>query len=693
MFKKPYPFILTILWCALILVVNPIGDFPLNDDWSYAKDVKTFVEENRLTFDSWGAMTLVVQTLWGTLFCKIFGFSFTVLRFSNLLLSWVAILGCYHLFKESGKSSQIAFWGTLLVIFNPFYFCLSYSYMTEVPFLAFFLWASFFFIKSINSGNTRHIVLATILTVLATLIRQPGLLLPIAFLLVFFLKNKLSFKVISQGILPFIATFSALHLFVTWRRTHYGLSSNFGQVDQLIHNFISGGFFENIADHAHSFFTYWGLFILPLIIFLIPAFWKSTTNLQKLLSVIIALFLSYPYFGYLHTAMLGNVFYNFGMGLNPLPTLTENHPITLDPNAWEKVILIGFISGILLLKWMNIRLFQIVLFLKNKTSVNVNWASVFAFAGIIGYFTFLMLGNHFFDRYTLTIFPFIVLLLLPNQVKSPVGLFIKSLAGVGLILLGAFSVAATHDLLSWNRARWQTIDHSLNNMQISPHQLDGGFEFNHYMGGGTKKHILQEEVDWWTEKDEKYILSHTPGCGYDNKAAFSYIRFIPPRIDSIYLLRNKPLKEFKEINYNAELVKNDSFYLSADSSGQIKRLAIRSSEKSHSGNYSVKLNDENEYAFAMTLENVQPCDKIWATVWRFPAGSPGAIVFQSDNSDQFYHVEFYNVKEKGEDGWEQLSTHITIPADFTDTSIDFFLQNPSNQELWFDDLKIAVIKF
>lgn len=125
MFKKPYPFILTILWCALILVVNPIGDFPLNDDWSYAKDVKTFVEENRLTFDSWGAMTLVVQTLWGTLFCKIFGFSFTVLRFSNLLLSWVAILGCYHLFKESGKSSQIAFWGTLLVIFNPFYFCLS----------------------------------------------------------------------------------------------------------------------------------------------------------------------------------------------------------------------------------------------------------------------------------------------------------------------------------------------------------------------------------------------------------------------------------------------------------------------------------------------------------------------------------------------------------------------------------------
>jgi len=46
-----------------------------------------------------------------------------------------------------------------------------------------------------------------------------------------------------------------------------------------------------------------------------------------------------------------------------------------------------------------------------------------------------------------------------------------------------------------------------------------------------------------------------------------------------------------------------------------------------------------------------------------------------------------------ENGWEQLSAHITIPEHFTGGSIDFFLQNPSNEELWFDDLKITIVKF
>ena len=173
------------------------------------------------------------------------------------------------------------------------------------------------------------------------------------------------------------------------------------------------------------------------------------------------------------------------MGPNPLPVLSAARPISISADSWGKVILIGFVSGIFLLNWINIRLIQIVSLIKTKTSKNVNWASIFALTSLIAYFIFLMLGNHFFDRYTLTIFPFIALLLLPNQLEFPISIFTKSLAALGLFILGVFSVTATHDLLSWNRARWQTIDYSLNTMQILPHQLDGGFEYNYSMGGGA----------------------------------------------------------------------------------------------------------------------------------------------------------------------------------------------------------------
>ena len=161
------------------------------------------------------------------------------------------------------------------------------------------------------------------------------------------------------------------------------------------------------------------------------------------------------------------------------------------------------------------------------------------------------------------------------------------------------------------------------------------------------------------------------------------------------MLRNKPLKDFKEIICDAESITRDSlFYLTSDSSEVFQRLAGRSAVRSHSGHYSVKLNNEHQYALAMTLEDLQACDKIWATVWRFPVGSPGAIVFQSDESaDDFYHSELYNVTNRSENGWEQLSAHITIPENFTGGSIDFFLQNPGNEELWFDDLKITIVKF
>ena len=43
---------------------------------------------------------------------------------------------------------------------------------------------------------------------------------------------------------------------------------------------------------------------------------------------------------------------------------------------------------------------------------------------------------------------------------------------------GILTIGATHDYLSWNRVRWQALHNLMQEPQISPNDIDGGFEFN-----------------------------------------------------------------------------------------------------------------------------------------------------------------------------------------------------------------------
>ena len=99
--KTSFPYLgISLVWVLTILIVNPLGDFPLNDDWSYAKSVKTLFDTGQLKLYNWGEMTLVAHVYFGFFFTKVFGFSFTVLRFSTSLSGLLSIWGdlCHFFF-------------------------------------------------------------------------------------------------------------------------------------------------------------------------------------------------------------------------------------------------------------------------------------------------------------------------------------------------------------------------------------------------------------------------------------------------------------------------------------------------------------------------------------------------------------------------------------------------------------------
>lgn len=96
-------FILLIIFLIVEVIINPIGEFCLNDDWVYAASVKTLLSKGVFEIGSWPAMTLYAHVLWGFVFVKLFGFSFTVLRFSILVLSFVTLCITERLFFQMTK--------------------------------------------------------------------------------------------------------------------------------------------------------------------------------------------------------------------------------------------------------------------------------------------------------------------------------------------------------------------------------------------------------------------------------------------------------------------------------------------------------------------------------------------------------------------------------------------------------------
>jgi len=89
---------LGVLWVVMALLAKPVGDFPINDDWVYGLSVKALLETGRFSLPSPASTNLLPQAYWGALFCLPFGFSFTALRISTLVLGLIGVVAtaCYR---------------------------------------------------------------------------------------------------------------------------------------------------------------------------------------------------------------------------------------------------------------------------------------------------------------------------------------------------------------------------------------------------------------------------------------------------------------------------------------------------------------------------------------------------------------------------------------------------------------------
>jgi 4-amino-4-deoxy-L-arabinose transferase-like glycosyltransferase len=523
--------VLAAFWLAAILIVNPVGDFPLNDDFSYGRSVLNLVSEGKLLYDQWLSMTLLSQVLWGTVFCEIFGFSFTVLRFSTLVLGWIGLAACYFLCRDLGQNRRFALMVALLVAFNPFFFSLSFTFMTDVPFFTFSVLATLFYGKAFRSGASKWLVAGTFFAIAATFVRQLGLMLPLAFGLAWLVRGKFRLRAWPAAAVPAVLALALFFWFSNWLAASQGLPGGYGNFQKLFQRMGDGGFLEVAICRTGILATYLGVFLLPVCLLLLPVPGRVFDK-KNWLPALVLLMATGAFATAWDKLPWGNLLYNFGLGPKLLKDGYFNLNIRPVLPVWILNLLkITGLASMLLFVFLKIKQLPAKIFRRNASRP----FAVFALVNLALYAGFLMLDKHFFDRYFFQMLPFLLILVLP-----PAGIFLKKwLFRVSILLIilqAVFSITTTHDYLSWSRARWQALDFLTEEKNIPPNRIDGGFEFNGWHKPGPRDNGPWKSW-WWVDRDD-YVIAFGGLPNFTKEKGFPFVRWLPPGVDSVFVLRH-----------------------------------------------------------------------------------------------------------------------------------------------------------
>lgn len=542
--------ILMLIWIVTVIIVNPLGDFPLMDDFSFGLSVKNMLEYGTFRPTEWAAMTLFTQTLWGVLFSKLFGFSFTVLRFSTLCLALLGTVGTYLLLRQIKDSRWMAMIAALTLAVNPIYFALSFTFMTDVAFTAFSILSLLFFVHFLKSGSDLSLVLGVGMAIVATLCRQIGLFLPIAFSMACFVRYGISRYSIIRVVLTLFGVVGAMLGFELWRKVNE-ISLPF--LDETIDNALDVLLHPKYMVHVIStkiyiISLYLGLFLFPLLLLSYNPVKLERSRSPLMISVGVAIFfiLTISWMSGNLMPLSGNILIKGGIGpvyLHDVEILQLPHFASLPFPFWMMVTAISVTCGIILVTFIIIAISRLISNVFHLTGDINNAIIVLLLTASTIYSIPIMIG-WLYDRYLIPLIPIIsgLIILLIDSPQST-----KRSGSIGSVIIVlfcylSFSVAVTRDYLEWNRVRWVALNDLVAQERISFAEIDGGFEFNGwYLKTGflDKSNYSREKNKswWWVKNNNKYVVAMGPIEGFETVKEYKYSRWLPPQSAGIYVLR------------------------------------------------------------------------------------------------------------------------------------------------------------
>lgn len=169
---------LVAVWAVAVALVDPRADVPILDDWCYALTVEELTHGLPFRVSAYSSTFPAAQLWWGALFAWIGGFSFTALRVSTLVLWLGGTLGSYGALRALGIGATAACVGALALFLHPVSFVLAFSFMSDVPFVAWSLLSLSALAAGLRDGDERTRLVGLGLAIVAFLVRPVAIALP-----------------------------------------------------------------------------------------------------------------------------------------------------------------------------------------------------------------------------------------------------------------------------------------------------------------------------------------------------------------------------------------------------------------------------------------------------------------------------------------------------------------------------------
>ena len=144
-------------WYAFALwILHPLTEAPVVDSWLYDSAVRRFLRTGEMRFAGFTQDMPIAQVFYGVGWAHAFGANSVSLELSVVMLAVLCGVMFHALAIKCGAPRWQALAATGLLICNPCFTFLSFSFMTEIPFLTAMVAAHLAFAKA--EGRARAVV-------------------------------------------------------------------------------------------------------------------------------------------------------------------------------------------------------------------------------------------------------------------------------------------------------------------------------------------------------------------------------------------------------------------------------------------------------------------------------------------------------------------------------------------------------